>query len=114
MIDARSITEIISQYSKHGWRPRRVLLSDSLRKQLSDLTGGLFGDAEMIFSDIDAMWFSRSSRPGRETWELRQLSNSPYALDAFLDSEMDAATREEILTNTEDRLRDARAARSQN
>jgi hypothetical protein len=107
MIDPGSIEAIISQYSRHGWTLRRVLLSERFRKHLDDNLGRIFSEAEVADSNLDALWFSRSSRPGAETWELRRLSNSPYALDAFLDDSMENAEREEILRNAEERLRES-------
>ncbi|MGH9820464.1 MAG: hypothetical protein ACRD43_09880, partial [Pyrinomonadaceae bacterium] len=105
MMDDAEITAIVSQYAMHGWTLRRVLLSDELRKKFH---GGddRFGSAEIIYSDINALWFSRPSRPNAETWELRRLGVPAYALDAFLNSEMDAAQQDEVLRNAEERLRD--------
>jgi len=105
MMDASTIAAILSQYKKHGWTLRRVLVSDSLRVQMGIAGSDIFDSAEIVYSDIDALWFSRSSRPGAETWELRRLGNSPYAIDAFLDEEMTVAARETIIMDTEERLR---------
>lgn len=107
MIDEEGVRAILAVYSKHGWELKRALLSDTLRRSLGENAASLFPSAELVFGDLDALWFSRSSRPDIETWELRQLSVLPYALDAFLDDEMDASAREEVLKNTEARLRDA-------
>jgi hypothetical protein len=114
MIDDAEISAILSQYSKHSWILRRVLISDKLRRQISDECEMLFGSAELVFSDIDALWFSRSSRPKAETWELRGLGTPPYALDVFFDDGTDATTREEILENAEDRLRRTKSLHASN
>lgn len=105
MIDTAMITAIVSQYTKHEWTLRCVLLSDDLRKRIQREAGELFDNAEIIYSDIDALWFSRSSRAGVETWELRRMDHSAYALDVFLNDEMSPTERNEILRNTEERLR---------
>lgn len=104
MNEAAAIEAIIAQYAKHGWTLRRVLLSESLRRKIGDGGGRLFGAADLVSRDLDAAWFSRSSQQGKETWEIRSLGNSPYAIDAFLDDSMDIATRENILRSTENRL----------
>jgi hypothetical protein len=104
MLTASAISALISEYVKHGWVLRRVLLSDFPNEgEMS----ALFADAEVITSDIDALWFSRRSRPDRETWELRRLKGTPYAVDSFLENTMDAETREEILAAAEDRIRES-------
>jgi len=102
MITASAISALISEYTKHGWTLRRALLADL---QVDSETSAVLADVQVIASDINALWFSRSSRPDRETWELRRLSGTPYAIDSFLDSTMDDQTREEILANAEDRMR---------
>ena len=80
MIDAEQIREIIATYKKHGWNLSRVLLSGELEKKLFDLAENLFGDAEIVSSEIDAVWFSRKSRNDRIAWEIRLLSEKPFAL----------------------------------
>ena len=105
MVSASTVSELIAEYGKHGWVLRRALL---IKPNVDDETSSLLAGAERIASDIDALWFSRSSRPDRETWELRRLRGTPYAIDAFLDDSMDAETREEILSNVEDRMRESR------
>ncbi len=62
-------------------------MADSLRH--------LFGDASVISSETDAIWFSRPSGIGREAWELRHLSNPPFALVEVFEDEDDEAVREE-------------------
>jgi hypothetical protein len=69
MIKAEQIAEILSLYKKHGWNLRRVLLSDALKKSLGETTEKLFGAAEIRSAEIDAAWFSRSSKPDQETWD---------------------------------------------
>lgn len=101
------IAEIIALYKKHGWELRRVLLSASLRGRLADELAALFGDADVRESDIDAAWFARPPKNGEETWELRRLSETGYALNEFFDEEDDDEIREEAFAEVESRLRDA-------
>lgn len=75
MLKAEEIKGIITQYAKHGWILRRVLLSDGCPID-QNLIGGIVPQA----SEIDALWFSRSSIPGKTAWELRSLSDRPFAL----------------------------------
>ncbi len=104
MIDAPAIKEILALYKKHGWTLRRVLLSATLQKKLSAVGQEIFGDVEVTTSPFDAAWFSRSSRPQSEAWELRLLSNEPFALVAVLDDGLDAVEVREIMQNTELRM----------
>jgi hypothetical protein len=108
-----AIEAIIAQYKKHGWELRRVLLTHSLRESLAPEKGQLFGSAEITSADLDAAWFSRTSLPGRETWELRHLG-TPYALDIFLDKDSGSNDNEELLRNTENRMREAAPQRRDN
>ena len=93
MIVERQVRDILAQYEKHGWSLRRVLLSAVTKENLS---GSLFGQAEIYSSELDALWFSRSSFEGREAWELRHLSSAPFALVAVFEAGDGEAVREEI------------------
>jgi len=73
MITAAQASEILKQYTKHGWTLRRVLLSDATRASFSSALESVFGDAAVESSEIDAAWFSRPSAGGGEAWELRRL-----------------------------------------
>lgn len=105
MIDKNQIQDIIGLYAKHGWKLRRVLLSDALKKNLGAAAGTTFEGAEVRDSDIDAAWFARSSRPGDETWELRRLSSDAFAVCEVFSEEDDEVTREEAMFEMEERLR---------
>lgn len=97
MIAAAVLGEIVQTYSKHGWILRRVLLTDSLHKSLGANVNGLFGDARIIRGVIDAAWFSRPPKKGAIAWEIRILSETPYALLEYVDENAD---------NFEDKLRE--------
>lgn len=105
MIDRAAIEQIIAQYTKHGWTLRRVLLSED------GPDSGAFGEAEIFKSDLDALWFSRSSRPDLTAWELRHLNTAPYALVTGVPSEADREETDTILKETETRMRETLAKR---
>ncbi len=105
MTDAEQIQEILTQYGKHGWKLSRVLLSAPTKKMLSAPFEKLFGNAEIITSDIDAAWFFRASDKGGEAWELRRLSDVPFALFEMFDDEDDEEIREETRQEMQTRMR---------
>jgi len=96
MINRGQIEEILSLYAKHGWILRRVLLSDEMRVNLTDALADLFGAAEIVSSPLNALWFSRASKSG-EAWEIRHLSETPFALVEVFPSETDDNLRKEKL-----------------
>ncbi len=104
MIGAQQIQEILAQYKKHGWTLRRVLLCAQTRESAGNSLENLFGDAPVISSEKDAAWFSRPSGIGREAWELRRLSGTPFALIEVFEDEDDEAVREEARFEMEQRL----------
>ena len=101
MIGERQIQEILAQYKKHGWSLRRVLLSESIEERLA---ATLFGQTEIVSSEINALWFSRASFEGRETWELRSLSETPFALVEVFETEDEDAVRDEAREEMETRM----------
>ena len=106
MIKAEQIQEILSQYKKHGWNLRRVLLCEETRKNLADSLEEIFGEAEITDAEIDAVWFSRPAKNEREAWELRHLSEVPFALfESFGNDEEEdfrIQTQKELETRLED------------
>lgn len=107
MIDIEAISEIVSLYKKHGWTLRRVLLCDDSKRQIAAAHAKLFGEIEARTSEIDALWFSRSSKPDSETWELRHLGRTPFALLEVIDTDLGDDEREEILHKTELKIEEA-------
>ena len=101
MINGGQIREILSLYARHGWILRRVLLSDNLRDNLTD---DLFGEAEIISANLDALWFSRASVKDSEAWEIRHLSNTPFALVEVFAADLDKNEREKIMSEAQIRL----------
>lgn len=104
MITGSQIAEILSVYKKHGWTLSRVLLSAELEKNLSENGGKLFGAVETVSSRIDAAWFTRPSKNNNEAWELRHLSNAPFALFEVFGADADEDFRREKLSEMENRL----------
>lgn len=107
MIKPGQIAEILALYKKHGWILRRVLLSEALRTSLADSAAQLFGAAEIRASEINAVWFSRQSKPDQIAWEIRLLSETPYALMEIFDADDDDEIRDEALAEIEERLKAA-------
>ncbi len=104
MIDHARIREILAQYEKHGWILRRVLLCAATRASPVDSLENLFGETQIFPSEIDAAWFSRQSEIGREAWELRRLSDAPFALIEVFEDEDDETVREEARFEMEQNL----------
>lgn len=106
MISVNQIQEILSLYKKHGWTLRRVLLTENFKTLFNDSVETLFGTTEIVSSDIDAAWFSRASNGGREAWEIRHLSQAPYALVEVFDADDDEEVREETRREIQERLKE--------
>ena len=97
------ISEIIATYQRHGWELRRVLLRPETQAALA---ADLFGQAVIIESDFDALWFARSSQAGREAWELRLIAELRYALFEAFETDESEADREEVRLEMENRMRE--------
>ncbi len=111
MIDAGSINEIIALYKKHGWTLRRVLLSEQLQKNLSTTVADIFGGVEVARSELNAAWFSRTSRPDCTAWEIRHLSENPFALVEVIDNETGEEEAEELFRKAEAKMLEMTAKR---
>lgn len=94
-MNADQIREMLKQYATHGWNLRRVLLSAETRENLTAALESLFGDAPVAPSEIDAVWFSRPAANDGEAWELRRLSQTPFALIEVFDADDDEDARED-------------------
>jgi len=106
MISADGIRAIIAQYDRFGWRLRRVLLTPELQKQLDGAGPPLFGNAEIVGSDLDAAWFSRPSRGNGVAWEIRRLDDFPFALVEVINVEAEDDSADEVFSRLEADLRD--------
>ncbi|MGI8812070.1 MAG: hypothetical protein ACR2IH_06020 [Pyrinomonadaceae bacterium] len=96
------LNEIVAQYEKHGWVLRRVLNSDPDTSPPS-LPAGVHA----VSSGIDALWFSRTSLPGTEAWELRRLTSLPFALVKVIADDVSDSEREDILSDVEENMLNA-------
>ncbi len=94
-MNAEQIREMLKQYAKHGWNLRRVLLSAKTREDLAGALESLFSNAPVVASEIDAVWFSRPAANGNEAWELRRLSQTPFALIEVFDADDEEDARED-------------------
>ena len=95
--------EIVGVYSKHGWQLRRVLLRPETD---SSFDQNIVGQVPVSEAAVDALWFSRPSHEGREAWELRVLSENPYALFETFEAYETEEQRDEMLLEMENRLRE--------
>lgn len=111
MIDSGSIKEIVALYAKHGWTLRRVLLSERLQENLSTDVADIFGDVVVARSELDAVWFSRTSRPDCTAWEIRHLSENPFALVEVIDNDTDAEEAEQMFRKVEAKMLEVTAKR---
>lgn len=101
MTTPAQINEIVSLYTKHGWKLRRVLLS---RDSANLAREPIFDGIDVRDSSFDALWFSRRSRPGTESWELRRLAGTAFALVEVFEDETPDEEIEERLAETESRM----------
>lgn len=101
------VKEIIDTYRRHGWQLRRVLIRPETHRE--SFTGETMMDGISIEeAEIDALWFSRPSHNKREAWELRQLSESPYALFETFEADETEDLRAEARMEMENRMKDRR------
>ena len=101
MIDPAAVGEILEQYEKHGWVLRRALLSGEGKVHF----GQILSSVEITNSDFDALWFSRKSKPESEAWELRRLTNLPFALVAVVPTDAGTDELESTLEQVADEMR---------
>lgn len=100
-------------YRKHGWELKRALLRTETRTELSNEAMELFGDAKLSDAEIDALWFTRASHGTREAWELRLVSDPPYALFETFEQDEAEEDREDVRREMESRLREYMTGRTQ-
>ncbi len=102
--------EIIATYLRHGWQLEQVLLCAETRRAIESLTATtspnvLFHNAIVRESTVDALWFKRAAQAtGREAWELRLVSDSPYALFETFEADEAEEDREDVRREMESRL----------
>lgn len=105
-VTANQIEELVGIYSRHGWTLRRILLTSASAVEIgSQAIASISVGVDVRESDLDAMWFSRPPVNGQETWELRLLGSTPFALNEFFDEDDEDDVRESAMAETEDRIR---------
>src|ERR1043165_3646182 len=105
MNSVEQFDEIIKRYRTHGWRLQRALLRAETRARLN-VSETALADVSVEESLIDALWFTRAARDGREAWELRLVADTPYALFETFEADEMEEDREEVRREMEARMRD--------
>ena len=100
------IKEIVKTYEKHDWVLRKILLSRESEESFVQSLKSTFQSAEYRPFEISAAWFSRPSKNASEAWELRLLSENPFALFETFPSDCEVDKRETKLKEMETRLAD--------
>jgi len=98
--------EILETYRKHQWVLRRVLLTKESEQSITDQSRALLEGVAIESSTINAVWFSRPSHNEREAWELRFVSEAPYALFETFESNETEEEREDVRREMEARMRE--------
>ncbi len=89
---------IIDQYVRNGWRLCRVLAEDTEDPPFAD------GEVVVAAAPFDGLWFSRKRNDGSETWELRRLFGTPFALLAVIGEDTPEPEIEDILAEVERKM----------
>jgi hypothetical protein len=103
----------LATYRKHGWQLRRVLMTADTLAALHAATGGdetsaaRFAETDVQPAAFDALWLARPSHGGREAWELRLISEPPFALFELFEPDEAEEDREDVRREMEARLREA-------
>jgi hypothetical protein len=98
------VDEIVAMYESHGWILRRVLLRPESKAAVAQIKS--IDNAEARDADFDALWFSRPSHQKREAWELRLISEQPYALFEAFETDESEDDREEARREMENQMRE--------
>ncbi len=97
----------LTTYRKYGWQLARVLMRPATLAELRHATGGEeFESLAAREFPIDAMWFVRPAEGGREAWELRLVSESPYALFELFEPDEAEEDREDVRREMEAKMRE--------
>ncbi|MGI9107535.1 MAG: hypothetical protein ACR2G4_14955 [Pyrinomonadaceae bacterium] len=100
----------LAAYHKHGWQLARVLMRAVTLAELRAATATDGGDEFESISareaPIDALWFMRPAQGGREAWELRLISESPYALFELFEPDEPEEDREDVRREMEAKMRE--------
>ena len=97
--------EVVAKYRRHGWELRSALLQPATRTELEAQEPELLKNVSIREATFDALWFSRPSHNNRDAWELRLLSQNPYALFETFEPDETEEQREEFRQEMEARMR---------
>ena len=97
--------ELVATYRKYGWELKGVLLTPTTQAELSGRESDLAA-VPVKDSSFDALWFSRPSHQNRESWELRLLAETQYALFESFEPDETEEQRDEMKQEMEARMRD--------
>ena len=98
--------EVVATYRKHGWELRGVLLQPATHAELDAEEAGMLKKVSVCEASFDALWFSRPSHNKREAWELRLLTQTPYALFETFEQDETEEERQDVKQEMEARMRD--------
>jgi hypothetical protein len=98
------INEIVGTYQRHGWTLRQILLRPESKTAVAQFNS--LDNAEVRTADFDALWFSRPSHEKRAAWELRLISEQPYALFEAFETDESEEDRDEARREMENRMRE--------
>jgi hypothetical protein len=99
--------ETLATYRKYGWQLARVLMSTATLAELRAASGAEeFESTPARESSVDAMWFTRPAGGGREAWELRLVSESPYALFELFEPDEAEEDREDVRREMEAKMKE--------
>jgi hypothetical protein len=83
MMNFEAAREALATYRKYGWLLRRLLGPAGSAEKIKELAP----DVPFSEFEIEAAWFSREPKIGGVAWEIRSLSESPFALLENLDED---------------------------
>lgn len=102
----------LATYRKYGWQLARVLMLPATLAELraaavtTEAGGAEFYSLAARESAFDAMWFVRPAAGGREAWELRHVSESPYALFELFEPDEAEEDREDVRREMEAQMQE--------
>jgi len=105
MMNIELAQQIVATYEKHGWKLRRLLLRSSTSNERQQINES-FPSIPIVDAEVDAIWFARASHGGREAWELRLITEQPYALFEAFESDETEEDRDETRLEMENRMRE--------
>ncbi|HYP02795.1 MAG TPA: hypothetical protein VER76_21600 [Pyrinomonadaceae bacterium] len=101
------VRDSLATSRKYGWHLARVLMHPATLAELGAATGGEeFESLPARESSVDALWFVRPAAGGRESWELRLVNESPYALFEMFEPDEAEEDREDVRREMEAKMRE--------